>query len=70
MFVVAVLVWGWFRYFTGEGRYAKRLASRPVRLTITTLLAVAVVVVAIGSVYTVIVIGESGARAVWDSRIG
>jgi hypothetical protein len=69
MFVVAVLVWGWFRYFTGEGRYAKQLASRPLRLTITILLAVAVVIVVIGSVYTVIVLGESGAKAVWDSRI-
>jgi hypothetical protein len=70
MFVVAVLVWGWFRYFTGEGRYAQRLTSRPVRLTITIVLAVAVVVVVIGAVYTVIVIGDSGAKAVWDSRIG
>ena len=70
MLVVAVLVWAWFRYFTGEGRYAKRLASRPLRLTITILLAVAVVIVVIGSVYTVIVVGESGAKAVWDSRIG
>ena len=69
-FVVAVLVWGWFRYFTGDGRYAKRIDSRPVRLTITIVLAIVVVVVAIGSVYTVIVIGESGAKSVWDSRIG
>jgi len=68
--VIAVLVWAWFRYFTGDGKYAKRLPSRAARLTITILLAVAVVIVVIGAVYTVIVIGESGAKAVWDSRIG
>ncbi len=69
-FVVAVLVWGWFRYFSDDGRYTKRINSRPVRLSITIVLAIAVALVVIGSVYTVIVIGESGAKSVWDSRLG
>jgi ethanolamine transporter EutH len=69
VFVVAVLQWVWFRYFTEDGKFAGRVGSRAVRTTITIVLAVAVVTVILGSVITVIVIGESGARAVWDSRI-
>ena len=36
---------------------------------LTILLAVAVAVVVVGSVYTVFVIGESGAKAVWSTRV-
>ena len=44
---------------------------RPQRSTsaLTILLAVAVAVVVVGSVYTVFVIGESGAKAVWSTRV-
>ncbi|WP_426319884.1 DUF2231 domain-containing protein [Microbacterium sp. E-13] len=69
VFVVAALQWVWFRYFTGEGKYAGRITSKAARTAITVVLAVAVVTVVLGSIITVIVIGESGAKAVWDSRI-
>jgi hypothetical protein len=69
VFIVAALQWVWFRYFTGSGKFAGRLTSRALRTTITVVLLIAVLVVVVGSVIMVIVIGESGARAVWDSRI-
>lgn len=69
VFIVAALQWVWFRYFTGSGKFAGRLTSRALRTTITVVLLIAVLVVVAGSVIMVIVIGESGARAVWDSRI-
>jgi hypothetical protein len=70
LFLVSILQWAWFRYFIGDGRFAKNLASRPARTTITVLLSLAVIAVVIGSVVTVFIIGESGAKAVWNSRIG
>lgn len=69
LFLVAALHWVWTTYFTGEGRYAKRVTSRPLRTTITVVLMIAVIVVVIGSVVMVVVIGESGAKAVWDTRL-
>jgi hypothetical protein len=59
IFVVAVVQWVWFRFGSS------RVPGKPARLTITVVLALAVAVIAVGSVVTVVQIGESGARAVW-----
>ncbi|WP_394769727.1 hypothetical protein [Lacisediminihabitans sp.] len=65
-FVVATAQWAWFRYFSeGDGRYRRLVAHRALRLAITVALAVAVLVLAAGSIVTVVQIGESGARAIW-----
>ena len=56
VFIVATLQWAWFRFG------AARVASRALRLVATVTLAV---VAAIGSVVTVVQIGETGSRAVW-----
>jgi hypothetical protein len=65
-FVVAAAQWVWFRFFAaGDGRYRRLVAHRGLRLAITIALAVAVLVLAVGSVVTVVQIGESGARAIW-----
>jgi hypothetical protein len=69
LFVVAVAHWAWYRFFTGEGRYARAIRSRPVHIAITVVLIAAVAAVVIGSVVTVFIIGESGARAAWESRL-
>jgi hypothetical protein len=70
LFVVAAAQWAWFRFFTGKGRYANAISSRPARIVITVLLYAIVAVVAVGVVVSVFTIGESGAKAVWDSRLG
>lgn len=70
LFAVAAAQWAWFRFFTGTGRWTSRISSRPARITIRVLLIVAVAAIAVGAVIEVIVIGESGARSVWESRLG
>lgn len=70
LFVVALAQWAWYRFFVGEGRFAHTMTSRPVRIGITVLLVLAVAAVVIGSVVTVVIIGESGVRAAWESRVG
>ncbi|MCU1506397.1 MAG: hypothetical protein JWP05_1366 [Microbacteriaceae bacterium] len=59
-FVVATVQWVWFRFGSS------RVPGRPARATIAVVLALAVAVISVGSVVTVIQIGESGARAVWS----
>ena len=68
LFVVAVVQWVSFRFFTGTGRFAVRVPSRGLRIGIQIAIAVAVVVVVIGAVVTTVIIGESGASAVWSTR--
>ena len=70
LFVVALAHWAWYRFFAGGGRFAHRVTSRSVRVAVTVLFIVAVAAVVIGSVVTVVIIGESGVRAAWESRIG
>lgn len=59
VFIVALVQWAWYRF---GGRL---VPSKAVRLVATVVLAVAVGVTAVGSVVTVVRIGEAGARAVW-----
>jgi hypothetical protein len=60
--VVAVLQWLWFRLF------APRTAptARVLRRVVGAVFIVAALIVATGTIVTVVQIGESGARAVWD----
>lgn len=68
IFLVAVVQWGWFRYFASPtAKYFERVRSSGVRVAVTTVLATAVAVTAVGAVTSVVLIGESGARAVWTN---
>ena len=60
VFIVALLQWAWFRFGSGQGACESGAPRRS-----TLILAVAVAVTAVGSVVTVVQIGEAGARAVW-----
>lgn len=65
-FLVAAIQWFWFRFVTApDARFASRVAGKSPRLAITLVLAAAVAVLAVGSVLTVVQIGESGVRAIW-----
>jgi hypothetical protein len=65
-FLVAAIQWFWFRFITAtEARFASRVPGKSARLVITLVLAAAVAVLAVGSVLTVVQIGESGVRAIW-----
>ena len=63
---LATIQWFWFRFVTApDARFASRVAGKSPRLAITLVLAEAVAVLAVGSVLTVVQIGESGVRATW-----
>lgn len=67
-FIIASLQWSWYRFFATPGSALFTLVrSRTLRISITIVLAILVAVAAIGSVITVVVIGESGSRAVWTN---
>jgi hypothetical protein len=63
-FVVALVQWAWFRFFYREGARL-RVKGKSLRVAVTIVLAAAVAITAVGSVVTVVRIGESGARAIW-----
>ena len=64
-FLVAAIQWFWFRFVTApDGRFASRVPGRTPGLVITRVLAAAATL-AVGSVMTVVQIGESGAHAIW-----
>ena len=65
LFVVALVQWVWYHFFTAPGRFVGTLKSAALRIAIPIALSVAAVVVVIGSSYVVFLIGESGARATW-----
>lgn len=67
LFLVAAAHWAWYRFFTGDTALAKRVSSPAVRTTVMVVFMVLAVVVAIGAVVMTVIIGESGARAVWGS---
>lgn len=63
--VLALAQWGWFRW--GAGRVdVTRAARRAVALVLT----IAVPAVAAGTLVTIVLIGDSGARAVWGGLVG
>jgi len=59
LFLVAVALWVWNRVATPTGR---------LRLIGSAVLAAAAVIIAVGSVITIVQIGESGASAVWTGN--
>jgi hypothetical protein len=67
LFVISLALWVWTRF--GRPRYGARM-SAALRTGITVGLAVAAVVIAVGSVIDVVLIGDAGARAVWGSIVG
>jgi hypothetical protein len=65
-FLVAAIQWFWFRFVTApDAKFASRVSGTSARLVITIVLAAAVAVLAVGSVLTVVQVGESGVRAIW-----
>jgi hypothetical protein len=65
-FLLAAIQWFWFRFVTApDAKFASRVPGKAARLVITLVLAAAVAVLAVGSVLTVVQIGESGVRAIW-----
>jgi uncharacterized membrane protein len=60
MFVVAVTVWLWHRSATKTTERVRRI--------VPIVLAAAAVVVAVGAVWTIVQVGESGATAVWSGN--
>lgn len=65
-FLVAAVQWFWFRFVNApDARFASRVPGTTARRIITIALAVVVVILAVGSVITVVQIGESGVRAIW-----
>ena len=65
LFVVAAAQWAWFRF--GEARMRRRSPGGAVAVRIG--LAVASVVVAVGTLVVLVLIGDSGARAVWGGLL-
>jgi len=66
LFVVAAAQWAWFRF--GEARMRRRSPGGAVAVRIG--LAVASVVVGVGTMVMIVLIGDSGARAVWGGLLG
>ncbi|WP_241249005.1 hypothetical protein [Agrococcus sp. KRD186] len=66
MLVVAAAQWAWFRWGGRRVPEGSRRRARPV----TVVLAALALVAAAGSTITVVLIGDSGARAVWGGLLG
>jgi len=66
LFVVAAAQWAWFRYFDERMRRGSPRAARAVVIV----LAAASVVVGAGTLVLIVLIGDSGARAVWGGLLG
>lgn len=66
LFAVALLQWAWFRW--GAPRASRE--RRGARVAVYWILAAAGLVVAVGSVVMIVLIGDSGARAVWGGMVG
>jgi hypothetical protein len=66
LFVVAAAQWAWFRF--GEIRMRRRSPRGALAVGIG--LAVASLVVGVGTLLMIVLIGDSGARAVWGGLLG
>ncbi|MEC5150505.1 DUF2231 domain-containing protein [Cryobacterium sp. GrIS_2_6] len=65
LFLVAAAQWLWFRYFGPGQKFAARIPSASTRTVLTVVLAVAVAITSVGSVVSVVIVGDTGAQAVW-----
>lgn len=68
VFVLAAAHWAWFR-FAVRDRGSRQAVSPTLRRVVAVVLAVAMTATAVGSVVTVVIIGESGSRAVWTGEL-
>ncbi|MFC5790203.1 hypothetical protein EDM22_16435 [Agromyces tardus] len=66
LFVVAAAQWAWYRYSDERMRRRSPRAARAVVIG----LAAASVVVGLGTLVLLVLIGDSGARAVWGGLLG
>lgn len=66
LFVISAAQWAWFRY--GDARVRRERAG--VARAVVVGLAAASVVVGVGTVVMLVLIGDSGARAVWGGLLG
>lgn len=66
LLVVAVLISGWALVERADARRTDGGLSRGVRVGIAVALVVVSLVVAVGSTWTLVRIGEAGSRAVWE----
>lgn len=64
LFVVSAAQWAWYRF--GRPKAASKTTARVVGVV----LAVLAVVVGVGTVVVLVLIGDSGARAVWGGLFG
>lgn len=66
LFVFSAVQWGWHRFVLTPGaRWSARLRSTTARTAITGVITILVIGVALSATFAVIIIGESGSRAVW-----
>ncbi len=69
LFIVSVLQWAWFRWGKKKWSASTGFASRRgVSMLIVTVLTAAVLTSAVGSVVTLVIIGEAGTVAVWEGN--
>ncbi|MDO5710455.1 MAG: hypothetical protein Q4P32_01765 [Micrococcales bacterium] len=68
LFVFAALQWGWSRIDRKAARTGTLRSRRSVRRGVAVVLIVGALISAVGSVVTVVRIGDSGARAVWTGK--
>lgn len=66
LFLVAVAQWVWFRYFAEDVRKRSSGAARAASVALAALS----VIVGAGTTTVLLLIGESGARAVWGGVLG
>ncbi|MFF2390398.1 hypothetical protein [Agromyces sp. NPDC058104] len=66
LLVVAVLIAGWALVERADARRSSGPTSRGARIGVAIVLVVASLVVAVGSTWTLVRIGEAGSRAVWE----
>lgn len=66
LFVVAAAQWAWYRFGDARVREGSRTAARAVVIG----LAAASVVVGVGTVVLLVLIGDTGSRAVWGGILG
>ena len=66
LFALTTVQWGWHRFVLTPGaRWSDRLRNAGARTAITGVITILVIGVAISATFAVVVIGESGSRAVW-----
>lgn len=69
LFLFTLTQWVWFRFVLPPGaRWSERVRTASTRRLLTIVIIVATIVVSIGSIVSVVIVGESGSRAVWTGN--